>query len=209
MNVVSLIWNYENILDMKIYSETHFVSLQGLFFSKSIKAIITIWRRTFSRLSYAKIICIFLAFDAKDILHSLCWKMLKKGKNVFLHIYVCIICCWHILLGWAITWWHYSSYVMLGNKFKPKLFLCALLCFPVLYIIAYLWVTLQIYYTNTIIICFYNVPSMIDNKTFKCQKLCLTQVNVNTVKIDYLRKGIGYNYGFRNIICIFGNTVCI
>ena len=122
MNVVSLIWNYENILDMKIYSETHFVSLQGLFFSKSIKEIITIWRRTFSRLSYAKIICIFLAFDAKDILHSLCRKMLKKGKNVFLHIYVCIICCWHILLGWAITWWHYSGYVMLGNKFKPKLF---------------------------------------------------------------------------------------
>ena len=32
MNVVSLIWNYENILDMKIYSETHFVSLQGLLF---------------------------------------------------------------------------------------------------------------------------------------------------------------------------------
>ena len=32
MNVVSLIWNYENILDMKIYSETHFVSLQGFLF---------------------------------------------------------------------------------------------------------------------------------------------------------------------------------
>ena len=77
---------------------------------------------------------------------------------------------------------------MLGNKFKPKLFLCALLFLPVLYIIAYLWVTLQIYYTNTIIICFYNVPSMIDNKTFKCQKLYLTQVNVNTVKIDYLKR---------------------
>lgn len=29
---------------------------------------------------------------------------------------------------------------------------------------------------------------MIDNKTFKCQKLCLTQVNVNTVKIDYLKR---------------------
>ena len=28
---------------------------------------------------------------------------------------------------------------------------------------------------------------MIDNKTFKCQKLCSTQVNVNTVKIDYLK----------------------
>ena len=208
MNVVSLIWNYENILDMKIYCETHFVSLQGLFFSKSIKAIITIWRRTFSRLSYAKIICIFLAFDAKDILHSLCRKMLKKGKNVFLHIYVCIICCWHILLGWAITWWHYSSYVMLGNKFKPKLFLCALLCFPVLYIIAYLWETLQIYYTNTIIICFYNVPSMIDNKTFKCQKLCLTQVNVNTVKMDYLKREYVTTMDFV-IICIFGNMYLV
>ena len=179
-----------------------------LVFSKSIKEIITIWRRTFSRLSYAKIICIFLAFDAKDILHSLCRKMLKKGKNVFLHIYVCIICCWHILLGWAITWWHYSSYVMLGNKFKPKLFLCALLCFPVLYIIAYLWETLQIYYTNTIIICFYNVPSMIDNKTFKCQKLCLTQVNVNTVKMDYLKREYVTTMDFV-IICIFGNMYLV
>ena len=113
---------------MKIFSTWKYIvklilsRSKACFFSKSIKAIIPIWRRTFSRLSYAKIVCIFLAFDAKYILHSLCRKMLKKGKNVFLHIYVCIICCWHILLGWAITWWHYSSYVMLGNKFKPKLF---------------------------------------------------------------------------------------
>lgn len=178
---------------MRIFSTWKYILKLILSRSKACyfkihQEIITIWRRTFSRLSYAKLVCIFLAFDAKYNLHPLCRKMLKKGKNVVLHISVCIICCWHILLGWAITWWHYSSYVMLGNKFKPKLFLCALLFLPVLYIIAYLWVTLQIYYTNTIIICFYNVPSMIDNKTFKCQKLCLTQVNVNTVKIDYLKR---------------------
>ena len=178
---------------MRIFSTWKYILKLILSRSKACyfkihQEIITIWRRTFSRLSYAKLLCIFLPFDAKYNLHCLCRKMLKKGKNVVLHISVCIICCWHILLGWAITWWHYSSYVMLGNKFKPKLFLGALLFLPVLYIIAYLWVTLQIYYTNTIIICFYNVPSMIDNKTFKCQKLCLSQVNVNTVKIDYLKR---------------------
>ena len=118
---------YRSYEIMRIFSTWKYILKLILSRSKACyfkihQEIITIWRRTFSRLSYAKLVCIFLAFDSKYNLHSVCRKILKKGNNVVLHISVCIICCWHILLGWAITWWHYSSYVMLGNKFKPKLF---------------------------------------------------------------------------------------
>ena len=51
---------------------------------------------------------------------------------------------------------------------------------------------------------------MIDNKTFKCQKLYLTQVNVNTVKIDYLKREYVTTMDFVNsIICIFGNMYLV
>ena len=55
---------------------------------------------------------------------------------------------------------------------------------------------------------------MIDNKTFKCQKLCLTQVNVNTVKIDYLKREYvtfieTYASTHDSIICIFGNMYLV
>ena len=51
---------------------------------------------------------------------------------------------------------------------------------------------------------------MIDNKTFKCQKLCLTQVNVNTVKMDYLKREYVTTMDFVNsIICIFGNMYLV
>ena len=122
MNVVSLIWNYENILDMKIYCETHFVSLQGLFFFKIHQSSYNYLAPNFFSLVLCKNNMHLSSIRCKRHPPFFVPKNAKKGKNVFLHIYVCIICCWHILLGWAITWWHYSSYVMLGNKFKPKLF---------------------------------------------------------------------------------------
>ena len=49
---------------------------------------------------------------------------------------------------------------------------------------------------------------MIDNKTFKCQKLYLTQVNVNTVKIDYLKREYVTTMDFV-ILCIFGNMYLV
>ena len=50
---------------------------------------------------------------------------------------------------------------------------------------------------------------MIDNKTFKCQKLCSTQVNVNTVKIDYLKWEYVTTIDFVIVFFIFGNMYLV
>ena len=50
---------------------------------------------------------------------------------------------------------------------------------------------------------------MIDNKTFKCQKLYLTQVNVNTVKIDYLKREYVTTMDFVIYLSIFANMYLV